>query len=86
MSGRPKPRTVPDLTPEEKARRNAALEQCWRIRAYLPTLRAREEALEHDLGELKKLIKDELRAFDDLAFEFDSTPEQIARRDAERAA
>jgi len=38
------------------------------------------------LGELKKLIADELRAFDDLAFESDSTPEQVARRDRERAA
>jgi hypothetical protein len=81
-----KPGAAPDISPEEKARRNAALEQAWRIRAYLPKLRAREEALELELAEIKKLIKDELRAFDDLAFEFDSTPEQIARRDAERAA
>lgn len=86
MTGKPKPREIPDLTREEKARRNAALEQAGRIRAYLPKLRAREEALEHELNEIKKLIKDELRAFDDLAFEFDSTPEQAARRDRERAA
>ena len=82
-------RTAPqpsDLTREEKARRNAAIEQAWRIRSYMPTLRAREEALEHELKELKSLIADELRAFDDLVFESDSTPEQIARRDRERAA
>ncbi len=86
MAATAKPGAAPDLDPEEKARRNAALEQAWRIRAYLPKLRAREEALEHELGEIKALIRDELRAFDDLAFEFDSTPEQTARRDAQRAA
>lgn len=86
MSGKTSAGTVADLSREEKARRNAALEQAGRIRAYLPKLRAREEALEHELNEIKKLIKDELRAFDDLAFEFDSTPEQAARRDRERAA
>ncbi len=79
----PKP---PDISPEEKQRRNAAIEQAWRIRSYMPTLRAREETLEHELKELKSLIADELRAFDDLVFESDSTPEQIARRDQERAA
>ncbi len=86
MGAKPKPRTTPDLTTEEKARRDRCLEQAWRVRAYLPTLRAREQALELELKELKKLIADELRAFDDLVMEFDSTPEQITRRDAERAA
>jgi len=86
VTGKPKPRTIPDLTREEKARRNAALEQAGRIRAYLPKLRAREEALRHELTELTTLIADELRAFEDLTFEFDSTPEQVARRDRERAA
>lgn len=79
----PKP---PDLTPEEKARRNACIEQAWRIRSYLPKLRAREEILEQELKELKSLIADELRAFDDLVFESDATPKQVARRDEERAA
>lgn len=86
MSGKPRTSAVPDITPEEKARRNAALEQAWRIRAYLPKLRAREEALEQELKEIKTLIADELRAFDDLVFESDSMPEQIARRDRKRAA
>ena len=82
--GGAKPRA--DITPEEKARRDAAIEQAWRIRAYLPKLRAREEALEQELKELKSLIADELRAFDDLVFESDSTLGQIERRDRERAA
>lgn len=69
MSGKPHASTVPELSREEKARRNAALEQAWRIRAYLPKLRAREEALEHELGELKVLIRDELRAFEELSYE-----------------
>jgi hypothetical protein len=86
MVAKPQPRTTPDISPEEKARRNAALEQAWRVRAYLPKLRAREEALEHELREIKALVRDEQRAFDDLAWEFDSTPAQIARRDRERAA
>lgn len=76
----------PIISPEEKVRRNASIEQAWRIRSYLPKLRAREEALEQELKELKSLIADELRAFDDLVMESDSTPEQIARRDQERAA
>jgi hypothetical protein len=86
VTGKANPRSVPDLTREEKRRRNAALEQAGRIRAYLPKLRAREEALRHELTELTTLIADELRAFEDLTFEFDSTPEQVARRDRERAA
>ncbi len=86
MTATAKPGAAPNTSREERARRNAALEQAWRIRAYLPKLRAREETLELELKEIKTLIADELRAFDDLAFEFDSTPEQIARRDAERAA
>ena len=69
MSAKPQPRTIPDISREEKARRNAALEQAWRIRAYLPKLRAREEALEHELGEIKALIRDELRAFEELSYE-----------------
>lgn len=86
MTGKPRPRETPEVSPEEKARRNAALEQAGRIRAYLPKLRAREEALRHELAELTTLIADELRAFDDLVSEFDSTPEQGARRDAKGAA
>ena len=69
MAGKPKPRGIPDLSLEETARRNRALEQAWRIRAYLPKLRAREEALEHELGEIKALIRDELRAFEELSYE-----------------
>lgn len=88
MAGKSRPHATeqPELTREEKARRNRCLEEAWRIRAYIPKLRAREEALEHELKELKSLIADELRAFDDLVFEFDSTPEQISRRDEEREA
>ncbi len=86
MAGKSRASTAPDLSPEERRRRNAAIEQAWRIRSYMPTLRAREETLEHELRELKSLIADELRAFDNLMFESDSTPEQIARRDRERAA
>lgn len=62
------------------------LMQAGRIRAYLPRLRAREEDLRHELTELTRLISDELRAYQDLVGEPDSTPEQVARRDAERAA
>ncbi len=82
MTGKANPRTVP----EEKERRNRAVEQAGRIRAYLPKLRAREEALRQKMTELTTLIADELRAYQDLVGEPDSTPEQIARRDAERAA
>jgi len=86
MVAKPRPQDPTDMTPEEKARRNACIEQAWRIRAYLPRLRAREETLEQELKEIKTLIADELRAFDGLVFESDSTLEQIARREVERAA
>jgi hypothetical protein len=57
------------ISPEEKARRRKALEQAWRVRAYLPKLRAREEALAIELEQTRELIRDELRAFDELAYE-----------------
>lgn len=77
--------TVPDLSPEEKDRRNAAIEQAGHIRAYLPQAPRPRGSIGQGLEEIKGLIADELRAFDDFVFESDSTLEQIARRDRERA-
>jgi len=74
------------LSAEEKARRNVCKEQAGRIRAYLPTLRAQEVELEGRLGEVRKLIADELRAYDMLMLESEATPEEVARRVAEWAA
>ncbi len=73
-------------TAAEKARRNACRDQAGRIRAYLPTLRVQEEALEQQLGAVRRLISDELRAYDMLLWEATATPEQIKARDEERAA
>ena len=46
----------------------------------MPKLRAQEEVLETELGEVRKLIADELRAYDALLWESTVTPEEIARR------
>lgn len=78
MSGKPHASTVPELSRVEKARRNACKDQAGRIRAYMPKLRAQEEALETELGEVRKLIADELRAYDELMAEAEATPEAAA--------
>jgi hypothetical protein len=66
----------PDTLPEKPSRED--LEQAGRIRAYLPTLRAHEEALVREIEETRNLIRDELRAYRDLMGEPDSTPERAA--------
>ncbi len=81
MTSKAKPDTA-----AEKARRNACRDQAGRIRAYLPTLRAQEEDLEQQLGAVRRLIADELRAYDMLLWEATATAEQIKARDEERAA
>ena len=75
MSGSTK---VPDIGPQERERRYACLAQAGRIRGYLPTLRAREEALVRELAEVQDLIRDELKAYDELMAEANSTPEKEA--------
>lgn len=59
---------------KEKARRRRCLEQAGRIRAYLPTLRMREETLVMEIREVQKLIADELKAYDDLLAEANAPP------------
>lgn len=80
---KPKPA---DITPEEQARRNACLDQYWRVRDYQPVLERRVAALERELEETRAHLKAEYRAADDLLWESTVTPEQIAARDRERAA
>ncbi len=86
MAGSAKPGTAPDLSPEEKARRNAAIEQAWRIKMYLPLLERRVLDLEAELRETRQLIEDERSAHADLVWESTVSPERIIQRDEERAA
>ncbi len=78
MGTKAKPETAADLSPEEKARRNACRDQAGRIKGYLPVLRAREEALLRELAETQEHIRRELKAFDELIAEADETPEVAA--------
>lgn len=73
-----------ELSPEEKRRRNTCIEQCWRIREYLPTLEARARALEAELRETLQLIEDEKRAADELAWESTVSLEEVQARDQKR--
>ncbi len=86
MGTRAKPDTAADINREERARRSALMAQYWRVRDYQPVLERRIAELEAELEATREHLKAEYRAADDLLWESTVMPEQVARRDEERAA
>ena len=85
MSGKARTENASDINREERARRDACMAQYWRVRDYQPVLERRVAALECELEATREHLKAEYRAADDLLWESTVTPEQIQRRDQERA-
>lgn len=86
MTAKARPQDPPvDLNREERRRRNAAIEQSWRVREYFPVLERRIAELEAELRETRDHLEAERRAFEDLAFESLNSPDVIANYYQKRA-
>ncbi len=71
---------------EELDRRTECFNQARRIRAYLPVLKARAEALERELAELYELIADEEITASGLEWEGSHTTYEVKVRREKRKA